>query len=446
MNLIMKLMKRLLPLVLLMSLFLTGCNFGPDVPFDVNNVETSTPDDGITTVDTSELTSPDNGTKPNGGTTAVNTGDLPTLPGDATTTATPSGTAAPDDGTTTRAQSSTEKPSDDETTAHTSHSYEELAVPNALKTQATLSSPAEFYRSCACGVVNKNGGSFTYGSPINLRYYVTDQKFNGISVYGLDPNNPNNSILLNQFSDIYASGMKIRAYEGREVLLTAGNSNASMYDVATKEKLFSVEAASNTHSVELTPDGIIAVAASTGNTLSFYNAENSRRSASVEFTDAHGVLYDPDTGLIFAVGDNQLRAFKASLDSRGRVSVEEDENYKLLIPSGSAHDLTPVYGNTDRMWVTSGTRVYQYSVSEKKLYSQYDGSNNLYAKANVKGIGNFDDGSVLYVLPDRKNPDRTWTSQSIYYLKKTDSGFTQHIITDPDVEIYKLRVYNTNYQ
>ncbi len=278
-------------------------------------------------------------------------------------------------------------------------------------------------------------------------YLVADQKNSKITFYSINRADLSTASLKMSFSleQYNAAGFKLRHYGDRKVLLIAyGSTRAKMLDIETGKTLWYTEnTGSNPHSIELTPNGVIAVASSTGAVVNFYNATDAEKMLSVPFPDAHGVLYDPDTELVFAIGENKLRAFSVRLDTSGMPVAVEDKAQAFALPSGGAHDLQPVSGNTDRFWITTTSAVYQYSVSSKRIVNDYDGAFAVNTK-NVKGIGNFDDGSIMYVTPDGKFKD--WTSESVYYVHRFNGKYYKYTIKNSDTGTYKLRVYNLNYQ
>ncbi len=280
-------------------------------------------------------------------------------------------------------------------------------------------------------------------------YMVADQKNSKVSIYNLkmsdmSATDPPYSF---EFERYNIAGLKLRVNQrtGGVVLLAAyGSRFAKMLDVKTGEVLWYCDSVgANPHSIELTPNGVIAVASSTGAVLNFYNETDASKVLSIPFPDAHGVLYDPDTRLVYAIGENRLRAFSVKLDEGGMPVAEENTEAAFTLPTNWAHDLQPVYGNHDRFWITTTSAVYQYSVSEKKIIDDYDGKKSVNVK-NVKGIGNFTDGGIMYVVPDGKF--ESWTSESVYYLHEFNGKYFKYKISDAATGIYKLRVCDPAYQ
>ena len=137
----------------------------------------------------------------------------------------------------------------------------------------------------------------------------------------------------------------------------------------------------------------------------FDAAGNGKTYVAEKLEDSHGLLWDPAAGVLWAVGRTVLTAYEVTFDG-GKITVTERRDLRTAIPSDWAHDLQPYYGNTDRMWVTTGSAVYVYSKSQKKFLTDYPGAAKIQRK-NVKGIGNFEDGSVVLITPD--GGFKTWT-------------------------------------
>jgi hypothetical protein len=203
-------------------------------------------------------------------------------------------------------------------------------------------------------------------------------------------------------------------------------------------------AASNPHSIELLPNGVIAIASSDGGEMRFFIASerNSKTAdAAVSLYDAHGVLWDEENEVLWAVGGSVLAAYKVTLNEDNTVTVIEDTALRADIPDFFAHDLAPVYGNKDALWITTKGSVFMFNKTTKEFVTDYEGSEIL-DRDNVKGVGNFDDGSIVYIYPDGEY--QSWTSKTVYFLK---NGVEESIsLVSEDGHFYKVRVWDTRYQ
>ena len=205
-------------------------------------------------------------------------------------------------------------------------------------------------------------------------------------------------------------------------------------------------AASGPHSIEWIPCGVIAVASSTGGEIRFYRPTDSfseNYDATVPFEDAHGVLWDEDNQLLWAIGGKQIAAYRVSLSADGVVQVSEEADRRLTLPTGGAHDLAPVYGDKDALWITTSSKVYRFQKSTKTFSTDYEGNGSLNRKT-VKGVGNFSDGSIVYIYPDGEL--KAHTSKSMVFLRMVDGVLTKETLVSPTGHFYKVRVWSTDYQ
>jgi hypothetical protein len=238
------------------------------------------------------------------------------------------------------------------------------------------------------------------------------------------------------------AGTKFRHSEthGDVALAVCGNSYGCMVSYPEGKVLWSTEAAaSNPHSIELMPNGVIAIASSSGGEVRFFTTDKktSRNpSAKVVLEDAHGVLWDDEKQVLWAIGRTVLTAYRVTLDG-SKVTVTEEESLRATIPSDWSHDLAPVYGNKNELWITTGSHVYRFNKTTKTFTAD-----PTLDRANIKGVGNFDDGSMVYIYPD--GAFKSWTSQSAFLIKADTSS--AKTATSADGHFYKIRVWDTRYQ
>lgn len=167
----------------------------------------------------------------------------------------------------------------------------------------------------------------------------------------------------------------------------------------------------NPHSIELLPDGSVAVASSTGGSVRLYAA--SRGSAGVPFADfglqdAHGLQWDPALRLLWALGGHELVALRAG-EIGGRPVLARLFGVPLPTPYG--HDLFQVAGLPRRLWVTTGEAVYQFDKRERSFRQDYPGAARI-SRADVKAVGNHPlTGQVASTVPQPGLPETWWTEE-----------------------------------
>lgn len=200
----------------------------------------------------------------------------------------------------------------------------------------------------------------------------------------------------------------------------------------------------NPHSAELLPNGNIAVAASTGGWVRIYTSSQGPDCGDyVEypFPGAHGVQWDPERRVLWALGDDDLVALEITGSDAAPVVREV---HKVALPTRYGHDLQPVYGNTDRLWVSTGSHVYQYIKSLNDFDESYSNS-DMISRANVKSVGNLPSGQVVSAVPDQVirpesgSSSNDWCTARIDFVNPSMTGIL------PGAGIYKARVWNPDY-
>ncbi|MFK7692465.1 DUF6528 family protein [Paenibacillus sp. HJGM_3] len=212
----------------------------------------------------------------------------------------------------------------------------------------------------------------------------------------------------------------------------------------------------NPHSAELLPNGNIAIAASTGGWVRVYassQGSSADKYAQYAMPGAHAVLWDPQRQVLWAAGDDALVSLRVA-GSDAAPALEEAE--RIALPTKHAHAVEPVYGNPDRLWVASGSQVYQYVKSTKSFDSAYPGREAI-SRVGVKSIGNQPSGEVVETVPDmaKKPPGgckaNNWCTETVDRFRpeggQPGAGAWSRIGQTLSGEaLYKARILNPNYQ
>lgn len=297
--------------------------------------------------------------------------------------------------------------------------------------------------------------SFTLSIDLNIKETVergdylialTNQGNSHLEVYDISEGKLDESSLVWSYKLPYynIAGTKFRHSEqhGDVALAVCGNGYGCMISYPEGKLLWRTEAAANNpHSIELMPCGVIAIASSTGGEVRFFTTDKNlskTASASVTLEDAHGVLWDEEKQVLWAIGRTVLTAYRVTLEG-GKVTVTEETTLRATIPSDHAHDLAPVYGNKNELWITTGSHVYRFDKTNKTFSTAYAGHESL-DRGAIKGVGNFEDGSLVYIFPD--GAFKSWTSQSAIFLR----GGEKLTLSSASGHFYKIRVWDTRYQ
>lgn len=279
---------------------------------------------------------------------------------------------------------------------------------------------------------------------------VTDQENLEIVVYDLAKGALTGDAVIKRFPAFSsvgyeAAGMRFRMWNDRQVMLAVGRNHAEMVDWNSGELLweYTGELIWNAHAVELLPNGVIAVAGSTGNNLTFFDSADRDNQSPVrlEMTDAHGVVWDPAQSLLWACGGNRLRAFSVEL-TNGVIAVQEQTSRAFQLPEAGAHDLQPVYGRAGLYWVSTAKSLFVFDSAAGVLSpARLDGVE----QANIKGIGNFADGVLVQTVANASA--ESWNTDRIllYLYNEELDWYIMLPLLSPSASLYKLRVVNFEY-
>ncbi len=246
------------------------------------------------------------------------------------------------------------------------------------------------------------------------------------------------------------SGFKFRNLSPYgDVVLITGGTTTEMVTYDTKEVIWKTsQSPSNAHSVELLPNGIVAVGGSSGNSISFFNINDDDPEVpelTISYTDAHGVLWDPKYEVLWCAGDDMLFAYKVTLNDDGSVSAVKDENLSVTAPDSGLHDLQAYLGHEDILLVTTHKHVYFYNKVNKTFTDVYTDVENA-SVIEIKSVGFFENGDIFYTEHDGifDNDKGGWNTTFVNYI----DGETRTLSTVATTagRFYKARIWYSAYQ
>ncbi|WP_344233620.1 DUF6528 family protein [Kribbella hippodromi] len=244
----------------------------------------------------------------------------------------------------------------------------------------------------------------------------------------------------NGFSDLTSawglpSDAKLRLKSGSSVALVADSRGlAALISYPAGQRIWGVNvgAANNPHSVEMLPNGNVAVAASAGGFIRLYAASQGSSTAtyaSYPLPDAHGVQWDPTNKVLWALGGDQL----VPLTVGGTAAAPTlSGGNPITLPTAGGHDLTPVLTNSDRLWVSTGSKVYQVSKSSRTVVATYD-------QAGIKSISSKANGQEVRTSP-KSGCRTTWCTDTVSFAAPAATR------TLTGAQIYKARVWSSRYE
>ncbi|MEV6284549.1 DUF6528 family protein [Kribbella sp. NPDC051770] len=245
----------------------------------------------------------------------------------------------------------------------------------------------------------------------------------------------------NGFADLTAawglpSDAKLRrTRSGREVaLVTDSRGLAAVASYPSGRRVWgtNVGGPANPHSIELLPNGNVAVAASTGGFVRVYTASQGAASATYAeygLPDAHGVTWDPDHQVLWVLGGTRLAALKVTGPPAAPKLTETE---LVTLPTDGGHDLAPALDNHDLLWVTTGSKVYRVSKSRAAIVATED-------RAGIKSVTTNRAGRQVWTTP---KPDclTGWCTDTVNLEHPAATR------TLPEAQIYKARVWSASYE
>lgn len=175
------------------------------------------------------------------------------------------------------------------------------------------------------------------------------------------------------------------------VLVTAGNGMVGSINYRTRKLIWHAAVPTshgtpNPHSIELLPNGGVAVADTNG--YVWYFPYGSSTPKAYKLSGAHGVLYSD--GRLWAVGSSGLAQYdihRTTLTQHGG----------LIGHLSGGHDLSPISGDKrHQMWVSDHNGVYTYDKYSGRGPVRVPGARST---SCVKSVGNQDDGTIVETRP-----------------------------------------------
>lgn len=206
------------------------------------------------------------------------------------------------------------------------------------------------------------------------------------------------------------------------------------------------------HSIEMMPNGDIAVTTSgSGNweegRIHYYQLGTDgtyTMTYECALNGGHGLLWDPDNEVLWALGFPTLEAYSPVEGSDGKIVLHRVADWGDEVPDSTGHDLMPVYGDRDLLWITDNVSILQYSKSQGKLLKEFPNSKKLKVMPTVKGVTNFPDGVVTFV----SYGDATGTEDPHIvrvFWPKEDGTYELAKVENANFGFNKIRVFTTDY-
>ena len=293
-----------------------------------------------------------------------------------------------------------------------------------------------------------------------------DQQTGRIIVYDLDLLEPGmglDAAEIWSYNSGYAAGLKYREDTlFGDVILIAGSESRIVSYPEGKVLWSTSNSGNNPHSIEILPSGNIVIANSTCATLRFFYAsamlEGDKQGASRYFErelyGAHGVLWDPEYDVLWALGDDELVAYSAKGEGMEQtLSLISGMGARFPAGKDGGHDLAADLTDTRYLYLSGGKNIFRFDKEENKMIERFPQYNKL-SHADVKGFGNNLNGNFFYCFPNHgpgtvwENDSKAdWCTDSIYFVYwKTESTMYIQKYVSKTAAFYKCRTFYGKYQ
>ncbi|MBB5437863.1 hypothetical protein HDC92_001537 [Pedobacter sp. AK017] len=195
------------------------------------------------------------------------------------------------------------------------------------------------------------------------------------------------------------------------------------------------------HSGEVLPNGNMALAAADENWVRVYNTSVSSGSnyAQFDIVFAHSVLWDTAYNRLWVngkIGSEHVVTALIVGGTRTAPTLTEDSTYRSKLPGSWAHDLSPYYGDVDKLWASDNQGVYIFNKVTKQFAPAPGASNRIY----VKGISNQTEGGVIV----ETKGENTYSTTVDFFNPTTGVAAGSRTLTN--AVFYKGKVFTRAYQ
>jgi len=215
--------------------------------------------------------------------------------------------------------------------------------------------------------------------------------------------------------------------DGRKILISSSSGAVAAVERETKRALFCASVI-NAHSIEALPGGRVAAAASVsdspeGNRLILFDMASKREIASDRLVSAHGVVWDEKRGLLWALGNDELRAYRVAESQGGKEPLKVELQVKL--PESGGHDLSPIPG-TPLLFISTNTHCWLFH-RDTRTIAPHD------LLADTPRVKSYSvhpvTGRVAYVQAEGSD----WWAERVHFLRP------EGVLHLPGQRLYKAR-------
>ncbi|MDR6781467.1 hypothetical protein ABIE26_002045 [Pedobacter africanus] len=248
---------------------------------------------------------------------------------------------------------------------------------------------------------------------------------------------------------------KVPVWNNAEYAAITDNSFAAIVEYPSGQRKWSKRLSGNLHSAELLPNGNIAIAASDGGWIRLYASSqgpDQEYYAEYPLISAHAVLWDPTTNVLWVTGQHSttkahILTALAIGGTAAMPELTEIVSWRITIPSAWGHEISPYYGNSNLLWVTSNGGEYLFNKSTKSFSVAPTAGLTF-----VKGMANQLSGQIVLTRPDYNKIPRPamscglndWSTSTVDFYSSGGQLDGTRVVNGAC--FYKVKLLNSNYQ
>ena len=219
-------------------------------------------------------------------------------------------------------------------------------------------------------------------------------------------------------------------FNKRYILMTASGGAVALIRLSDHKLMFYANCGQNPHSAEILPDGNIVTAESKSGEINTFVVDTVKvlgmKANTLKLGNAHNVVWDRKKECIYATatiqaGVTALFRMKYNGDRNNPQLTNQTRIYTFDKESGG-HDLFPVYGEEDKLWLTAASAVYKFDLTGVTDATTNDSTEPTYEKvysiADIKSICNGPDGILM--------------------LKPTEEWWAEGLVNEKGEELFKM--------
>ena len=223
-----------------------------------------------------------------------------------------------------------------------------------------------------------------------------------------------------------------------KILASSSRGYAVLVDFSTKKLLWYSNNSVQAHSIEYLPNNRIAVACSTGgDSVQIFDINSPNKILfSTTLLSAHGVVWNPATERLYAVGKTSLNIYQLTdwNTSSPKLTLEKTVNTKEYVTG--LHDLTLV---DEKTLLVAGKKAALFNLETNK-FTKLPHFNSSTALKSVNY--NAETGECWYTDATGTDRELDWSSNDIRYTSNVNMSGGQKSIWIGDLNMYKVRVFN----